>query len=78
MPAGGFSFMGTIGAEILRNCTGERRKEKNNKNNSDCAPSTCQGKFKPASYADCMALGAKRSWDPNTAWLYCSNQGYKN
>jgi hypothetical protein len=46
-----------------------------NKNNSDCAPSTCQGKFKPASYAECMALGNKRSWDPNTAWLYCSNQG---
>lgn len=71
-------FVVGLAVAILSIAPANAENNKNNKNNSDCAPSTCQGKFKPASYAECMALGNKRAWDPNTAWLYCSNQGYKN
>jgi hypothetical protein len=71
-------FVAALAVAILSIAPANAGKKENNKNNSDCAPSNCQGKFKPASYAECMALGTKRSWDANTAWLYCSNQGFKN
>jgi hypothetical protein len=71
-------FVAGLAIAILSIAPANAEKNKISKNNSDCAPSTCQGKFKPASYAECMALGNKRAWDTNTAWLYCSNQGYKN
>jgi hypothetical protein len=71
-------FVAGLAVAILSIAPANAERKKDNKNNSDCAPSNCQGKFKPTSYAECMALGNKRSWDANTASWYCSNQGFKN